>query len=271
MSTKRQELRTEDFLQTHPVFTLEEFARALGPGATGAARERLKYHAGRGRVKLLERGLYASVPAGIDAARHGADRFLVAEALRPEGILSHHAALELLGAAHSTWNVCTVLTEKRRRPLDLDNAQVRFLQYPASLRRGNNERLGSRTVAYQDVQLTITGRERTLVDGFHQPRWVGGVAELVESASGFGVLDLDLLMQVLDAYGLKTLYAAVGWFLSSFRDTFFVPDGFLRKLRNRRPRSPTYVPRKARGGTLVSEWNLVLPDEVLRLGEPDAG
>ena len=248
MSTKRQGVSTEDFLRTHPVFTLDEFARALGPDAMGAARDRLKYHAGQGRVKPLERGLYASVPAGIDAARHRADRFLAAAALRPDGILSHHGALELLGAAHSTWNVCTVLTEKRRRPLDLDNAQVRFLQQPAPLRRGNNQRLGSRTVAYQGAQLTVTGRERTLVDGFHQPRWVGGLAELVESASGFGVLDLDLVMQILDAYRVKTLYAAVGWFLSRFRDTFFVPDDFLRKLRKRRPRSPTYVPRKARVG-----------------------
>jgi len=271
MSPNYQVTSTEDFLRTHAVFTLEEFAAALRPDATRAARERLKYHAGRGRVKLLERGLYASVPAGIDAVRHRADRFLAAAALRPQGILSHHAALELLGAAHSAWNVCTVLTDRRRRPLDLDHAEVRFLEHPAPLRRKAKQRLGSRHVDYQSARLTVTGPERTLVDGFHQPRWVGGLAELVESASGFGVLDLELLRAVLDAYGLKTLFAAVGWFLDRFRETFFVPDRFLSELRERRPHSPVYLPSKARGGTLVSEWSLVLPDNVLRLGEPNAG
>jgi len=271
MNPKRQAPSTEDFLRAHPVFTLEEFAAALGPNATRAARDRLKYHAGQGRVKLLERGLYASVPAGIDAERHRVDRFLVAAALRPEGILSHHAALELLGAAHSVWSVCTVLSDRRRRPLDLVNAEVRFLEYPAPLRKNRQQRLGSRHVDHHGTRLDVTGPERTLVDGFHRPRWAGGLAELVESASGFGVLDLELLTAVLDAYGLKTLCAAVGWFLDRFRETFFVPDQFLRDLRGRRPRSPIYLPSNARGGTLVPEWNLVLPDNVLRLSAPDAG
>lgn len=270
MNPKHQVPSTYEFLRAHPVFRLEEFAAALGPNATRAARERLKYHAGQGRVKLLERGLYASVPAGIDTERYRPDRFLAAAALRPEGILSHHAALELLGAAHSVWNVCTVLTDRRRRPLDLDNAEVRFLGHPAPLRRNGQHRLGSRRIDYQGARLTVTGPERTLVDGFHQPRWAGGLAELVESASGFGVLDLKLLMAVLDAYDLKTLCAAVGWFLDRFRETFFVPDQLLRDLRERRPRSPTYLPSSFRGGALVPEWNLVLPQAVLRLSEPDA-
>ena len=76
MNPKHQVPSTEDFLRTRPVFTLGEFAAALGPDRRRVARERLKYHAGQGRVKLLERGLYASVPAGIDADRHRADAHL---------------------------------------------------------------------------------------------------------------------------------------------------------------------------------------------------
>ena len=272
MSTNRQIPSTGEFLRACPVFTVRQFADALdGRDGTRLARERLKYHATHGRVKMLERGLYASVPAGLDPERYHPDRYLVAVALRPGGVLSHHAALELLGAAHSEWNLCTILSDRRRRPLKLGNVEVRFLEHPAPLRRSGNQRLGTRSIERQGVTLTVTAPERTLVDGFHQPRWVGGLEELVASASGFGVLDLELLGRLLDAYRFKTLYAAVGWFLQSFQETFFVPNELLSQLREHRPRRPVYLPRRDRGGTLVAEWNLVLPRSVLGLSACGVG
>ena len=86
---------------------------------------------------------------------------------------------------------------------------------------------GVRQVRREGQAVNCTGPERTLVDGFRQPRWVGGLSELVESASGFGVLDLDLLEQVLLAYDQRTLWAAVGWFLERYQERFFVPDQYL--------------------------------------------
>lgn len=55
----------------------------------------------------LERGLYATVPRGVAPGEFIPDRYLAALAARPDCIFSHHAALELLGTAHSDWNVCT--------------------------------------------------------------------------------------------------------------------------------------------------------------------
>jgi predicted transcriptional regulator of viral defense system len=271
MSTNRQvkHLDTDSFLRTHPVFTLAEFSAALGPyRSTSAAKERLKYHAGRGRVRMLERGLYAAVPAGLDAARYWPDRFLAAAALRPAGIFSHHAALELLGAAHSEWNECTVLTNRRRRPLRLGNVEVRFLGHPAPLRRLGRQELGTRDVERSGRILRVTGPERTLVDGFRQPKWAGGLEELVESAAGFGVFDLELLQAVLEAFDQGVLWGAVGWFLDRYQSRFFVPPEYLAHLESRRPRSPSYVPRSERGGVLVRRWNLVLPPGLAGEGGP---
>ena len=271
MSTKRQATSTGAFLRAHPAFTFQQFADSLGERGASRARERLKYHTSKGNVKLLERGLYGTVPPGTDPERFQADRYLVAAALRPDGVFSHHAALELLGAAHSEWNVCTMLTAQRRRPLWLDRVEVKFLGHPAALRRRHEEGLGTRWVDRLGKRLRTTGPERTLVDGFHRPRWVGGLEELVESASGFGVLDLGLLESVLTTYGQKTLWAAAGWFLREYQDVFFVPEEYLRDLATRCPRSPAYLPRGHRGGTLIKEWNLVLPASVVRRGAPDAG
>ncbi len=273
MRAKRQLERfdTAAFLAKNPVFTLEDLRRALG-GARGrrAALERVKYYLKRGKLKPVSRGVYAAVPGGVKAAAFKPDRFVVAAAVRPDSVFSHHSALEILGAAHSDWNVCSAFTAKRHAPIEVAGVKHLFLQDPRGLRKGNVRHMGARRTVREGRTLWTSGPERTLLDGFRQPRLVGGLVELVESARGFGVLDLDLLNKLLAAYDQKILYAAVGWFLEMTRRQFSVPESYLDNLEKKRPRSRHYLPRgRRRGGVLAARWNLVLPEEIVRGREPD--
>lgn len=261
---------TAAFIQTHPVFTLTEAARSLrAAGGKRGVLERLKYQIAKGRVKPLAREVYAAVPPGAQPNRFQPDRYLTALAVRPGGVLSHHAALELLGAAHSDWNVCTVLTAQRRTPLRLGGVRIDFLLHPTALRRMGMETLGTREVDRLGRAICATGPERTLLDGFRQPARSGGVEELVESAAGFGAIDLDLLSRLLDAYAEKGLWAAAGWFLERYRSRFFVPDEYLAELERCRPQAPQYLVRRRRGGVLVARWNLIVPETLARAVEPN--
>ena len=138
---------TSTFLQTHRVFNLDEAVQVLAPsGGRKATLERLKYSATRGKLKKLARGVYASVPPGVEAAKFQPDRFLVAAALRPDAVFSHHSALELLGAAHSEWRLCTAYSARRSQPFDLEGLELRFLSHPQSLVRHQAVDLGTRSV-----------------------------------------------------------------------------------------------------------------------------
>jgi predicted transcriptional regulator of viral defense system len=276
MNTQRQlaSATTEAFLDGQPVFSRAMFTEAHGEGRPSSALvERLKHLQSRGRVVSLERGLYATVRPGQDPEAVAPDPYLAGAALRPDGVFAYHSALTLLGAGHSDWRVVTLLSKRRRRPLELRNARVEILPHPVALVRKEATELGVGSLGYLHTTLRVTGRERTLVDGFRQPRLVGGIGELVTSAGGLASLDFDLLWAVLDAYDLRILYAAVGWFLETYRAHFFVPDEFLLRLEARRPASPHYLPRQARregdGGRLVPRWNLILPGDVLRGAERD--
>jgi len=250
------------------------FAEAHGKGRMSPALvERLKYLQSTGRIVSLERGLYATVRPGEDPGAVTPDPYLVGAALRPDGVFGYHSALTLLGVGHSDWSVVTLLSSRRRRPLELRSARVEILPHPAALVRKEATDLGVRSLGYLHATVRVTGRERTLVDGFRQPRLVGGLEELVTSAAGFASLDLELLDSVLHAYDLRTLFAAVGWFLETYQQHFYVPDDFLLRLESRRPASPQYLPRGGRtqmhGGRLVRRWNLILPEVVLRGAEPN--
>jgi hypothetical protein len=117
--------------------------------------------------------------------------------------------------------------------------------------------------------LRTTGPERTLVEGFRRPSLAGGLEELVQSASGFATLDLDLLEKVLRGYAIANLWAATGWFLERFQRAFYVPEKVLDRMAQNRPRSPQYLERDRRGGALAARWNLILPEALASLEEPD--
>lgn len=258
-------MKTIEFLAAHPVFSLDEVAEALKlQGGRAGAVERLKYHLETGRLKLVMRGVYAAIPPGAKVEQFRPDPFLVMAAFRPGSVFSHHSALELLGVAHSMWNECTLYVEERRRPLLVNGTTVRFFEHPAPMRTESGGHLGTQKIERQGKLLLTTGPERTLVEGFRRPGLAGGLEELVTSASGFAVLDLTLLDQILQRYRIANLWAAVGWFLERFRDTFHVSEEFLKRLEGHRPQSSHYLERNRRGGVLARRWNLILPKELMQ-------
>ena len=260
----KRKLNFEAFLAAHPVFHLEELARARHqPNCLEAARNQLKHHLHRGRIKRVARKVFAAVPFGQEAETYQPDSLLVATRLRPDGVFCYHTALELFGAGHSLWNVCTLFCEKPPTPLSLDSQRIQFLAHPTVLHRQESIHLGLRSTERQGQRLKFTGPERTLVEGFRQPRWVGGLEELILSATGFGVLDLDLLEQILAVYDKRILWAAVGWFLEQHQDSFFVPDAYLNHLQRKSPHQARYLLRSERGGRLQSRWKLIVPDRLL--------
>ena len=272
MSSERQvNFDGEGFLARHSVFSLRELADAMRARKTSALYSWVRYHVATGRLHQVERGLYAPVPPGVDRRAFAPDAFLVGAAARADSVFAYHSALQLLGAAHSVFHVVAVFTARRRRPLRVGNVRVEFVSHPTPLVRHRAVGLGIREVRYRDRAVRATGPERTLADGFRKPTMVGGLEELIQSAAGFSSLDLDLLRAVLKAYDQKALWGAAGWFLEQYRRTFSVPEEYLRSLERGRPTSPHYLPRRHRGkgGVLVSRWNLVLPESVVSLREPN--
>lgn len=112
---------THVYFRRHPVFTWEAFRReGEGRGLSKTVlAERIKYALERGRLKLLEKGLYAVVPPGVPTSAFVPDRFLVVAALREDAVLAYHSALELLGFAHSVYRDVYYLSARRRKDLRL--------------------------------------------------------------------------------------------------------------------------------------------------------
>lgn len=256
-------MQTDAFFATHPVFTLAEAVSALAPHKDPRSTvDRLKYHVQRQALKQVTRGVYAVVPPGQDPRRFHPDPFLVGLALRPDAVFSHHSALELLGTAHSVWNAVTLFSKRRRASLTREGIHFRVLQAPKQMMLPGGKTIGTRSIERRGRLLVVTGPERTLAEGFRKLALVGGIEEILTSARGFPVLDLKLLTEILERYGMARLWAATGWFLERYQREFRVPEDVLAHCEQNKPSSPLYMERSARGGTLTTRWNLIVPESL---------
>ena len=246
----------------HPVFTIEEFyAVSRGPKPSRqAAMRRLRYAVRHGRLKFVERGLYAVVPPGMEVERFTPDQFLVAAALRQDAVLAYHSALELLGLAHSVYRDVFYLTARPRKDVRLSGGRVRALHHPKPLRARGAEDFGVETHERAGVKLRLTGAERTLVDSFLLPRYAGGIDEVMEAARSVTALDLDRLERYLTLLGQRRAFAIMGFVLEQAAERLFVPDALLDRLAARRPTARIYLDKRRRGGRLQPRWNLIVPE-----------
>jgi predicted transcriptional regulator of viral defense system len=246
--------------QEHPVLTLDLWERQLGgPNSRARAVEQAKYYAEVGRLRRLARGLYAVTPIGTDPRTFQPDPYLVAAALRPDAILSHHSALDLLGHAHSVFHQFPYFTAHPRRTLHIDGMEWPAVPHPAPLVRKRRTGFGVVELDRRGRTLRLTGPERSLVDGFAAPWWVGGLDELVESAAGFRDLDLDLLDAYLELFDRRVLDAATGWFLERHPEVSTGVSRLLARLEKRKPQQPLYLGGRRAGGHLQRRWNILVP------------
>ena len=259
-------IKHEAFFRRHPVFTGEELAAHLCSNGDAGARTQeslLAYHTRAGRLLRVRRGLFAVIPPGTDSDTYPVDPYLVATKLTKDSVLSHHTALEFHGRAYSVWQQ---ITYSASRPLDKLTFRFhvfRGTRFPETLRRFGKEHFDVLTRERAGVSVRVASLERTLVDVLDRPHQSGGWEEVWRSLESVEFFDLDRVVEYALLLDNATTASKVGFFLDQHREDLMVDERHLKALRERRPRQPHYLDRNRRSpGSLVADWNLVVPMEV---------
>jgi len=171
-----------DFFHDHRVFSHEEFlsARVLGRGASRhTANNLLAHHVAAGRLVRVRRGLYATVPRGVEPAAAPVDPYLLATALCDDAVVAYHAALQFHGRSYSVWSRFTYLTRHRARPLEFRGARFIPLHLPTvSAGADQDADAGMLEQRHAGGLVRVTTLERTLVDVLDAPQHGGGWEEV---------------------------------------------------------------------------------------------
>lgn len=254
------------FFARHPVFSVADFAQLSTERSSRTCESLLAHHVRAGHILRVRRGLYAVVPPGSDSASFLPDPYLVAARSCPGAVLAYHSALSFHGMAHTLRNDVTFLSSIQ----DARSFSYRSIKYvpvlaPISLRRRGQEAAYVDMVDYRGMTISVTSIERTIVDCFDRIELAGGIEEVWRSLEFLSYIRLRNIFAYSALLDNAVTVARVGYWLEQNADRLRVKALELDFLRERRPKTSTYMFRDKRDGKLVKSWNLIVPEEVLTL------
>lgn len=260
-------MKHERFFRTHPVFTRDELSDylAAAAGEAGARRSEalLQYHTRQGNILKVRKGLYAVVQPGYDAAAFRVDPYLIAGRLANDAVIAYHSALEFHGRAYTVHNDKTYAAAQPSRLFVFQGRAYRGISFRQTLIKTNHQYYGTSKEDRAGIRILVTSLDRTLVDVLDRPWISGGWEEIWRSLEMVEFFNLDTVIEYVEMLGNATTAAKVGFFLELHRERLIVADEYFTKLSALRPSSPHYLDRTKRTpGRLVSNWNLIVPQEV---------
>ncbi len=217
-----------------------------------------------GNLINVRRGIYARIPRGVDAAKFRVDPYLIASRASNDAVIAYHGALQLLGVAHSMSHRITYLTAHRTKPFTFQDTEFVPVLAPVPMRDVADFGGGLLEERRQGVTIRVTGYERTMVDVLDAPQYGGGWEEIWRSLEAIEFVDLDVVVHYALRLRSALTVARVGFFLEQHREHLLVGEHHLEALRRHVPAQPRYFERRhRRGGKLVSQWNLIVPESII--------
>lgn len=252
-------MKSEEFFQTHPVFTHDEYAESREGGSPRTVDSLLRKHIESGRIARIRRGLYVSVSFG--SSPESADPYLIASKASHDAVISHHAALQFHGRSYSIWNQITFLTSSHARGFEFGPTEFKPVRLPVALESHSD--VGIQTLASGGGWVRVCTLERAMVDVLHEPSLAGGWEEIWRSLEMIEFFDLDALISYTLSLESALTVARVGFFLTQHRERLFVEEEHFKRLLLHAPKDPRYFDSSRTTGRLVHPWNLIVPQFIL--------
>jgi predicted transcriptional regulator of viral defense system len=153
------------FLETHPVFTLEElrYYFSISNGSREAS-DLVLNNRRMGRIGALKAGLYFVVRPGNTEKSTQVDPFLLTAKLARDAVLAFHTALEVLGFNHSSFNSYYYYSSLPHSAILFRKDHFRCILFPEYRQKKPDEIFGIEKIERSGLKINVTVKERTLVD-----------------------------------------------------------------------------------------------------------
>jgi len=247
-------LITTLYEQNRPMFRLREVQKILHMSET-SSRNFVRNLVIRGIVTRLKPGLFILVPFELGKEREyiGNPLLVAREILSGKDYyLSHGTAMEIHGMVTQPQLVVWTTTLKPHRPINALGVEFRFIHSQKKFFFG----LSDHWVTKQE-QVRVSNLERTLIDGFKQPEYCGGLTEV---AKGLWMRQQDInvskLIELAVKMGIGAVMCRLGYLLELYKIGTHEEWQFVREHL-----TETYVrldPVLAPEGKFLRRWRLQL-------------
>ena len=230
------------------IFTIDEAAKM-----TGIDRNTLKVLLSRlekrGWVERIEKGKYIIIPLGAEKGEYTLHEFIIGSLLVKPSAIAYWSALNYHGFTEQISNTVFVQTTARKKKQDLRIFGVRY----KIVRIKPEKFFGIEKVWIEEFQVSITDREKTVIDCLDKPRYCGGIIEVAKAFRE------ELDTEKLREYALRMNNSAV------IRRLGYLCDYFGVDIDLPKPETRNYIlldPTMPREGHVDSKWKVIINVEL---------
>jgi predicted transcriptional regulator of viral defense system len=238
------------------VFTLEQLHRQTGTPKS-VLSVMLSRWEDRGFVERIERGKYLIIPLASEKGKYTLHEFVIASHLVRPSAIAYWSALHYHGLTEQIPMTVFVQTTARKK-----NNQLEVFGVDYRIVRVKPEKFfGFAKEWIEETQVTVTDREKTLVDCLDRPEYAGGIVEVAKALENAS-LDRETLSRYARMIGNNAVVRRLGYLSERMGIPLDLP---LPTSRNYLLLDPT-MPRQ---GENDPRWRLVINTEITRQGDSE--
>jgi predicted transcriptional regulator of viral defense system len=148
----------------------------------------------KGFIERIEKGKYLIIPLGSEKGKYTLHEFVIASNLVEPYAISYWSALHHYGLTEQIPNTVFVQTPARKKKSQMEIFGVNY----QIVRVKEEKFFGVRKEWIEETPISITDKEKTIIDCLDKPHYAGGIIEVAKSLKN-GSLDSNRLSN----YALK--------------------------------------------------------------------
>lgn len=207
----------------------------------------------KGWLQRLERGLYMIIPLEAGPERLWSENaFVLASNLISPGAVAYWSALRFWNMTEQIPQVHFIQTTKRKKAIFIQGVKFQFITI------ADRYFFGITTRKIENLPITVTDREKTIIDAVSRPDLCGGILQLTQSMqSSLNSLDWEKVDKYIAQWGGGVIAKRIGYLVETL--SLPIPDREL-KLKNWQSFISKGIsllePGAGRTGPVVTRWGL---------------
>lgn len=207
----------------------------------------------KGWLQRLERGLYMIIPLEAGPARLWSENPLVlASSLISPGAVAYWSALRFWNMTEQIPRVQFIQTTKRKKAITIQGVEFQFIYVSQRYYFGVSIR------NIEDVKITVTDREKTIIDAASRPELSGGIIQLVQAMkSSINSIDWEKLDRYLTQWGGGAVAKRLGYLVETLSLQIPARESKINHWQTMISKGISQLePGAGRTGPIVTRWQL---------------
>jgi len=218
----------------------------------------------KGWLQRLERGLYMIIPLEAGPGRLWSENaFVLASNLISPGAVAYWSALRFWNMTEQIPVIQFIQTTKRKRTLTIQGVEFHFICVL------DRYFFGISTRKIDDIPITVTDREKTIIDAASRPELCGGIIQLAQvMESSVNSIDWEKLNRYLVQWGGGVVVKRLGYLVETL--SLPIPDrvSTIYHWQTMISKGISQLePGSGRSGPVVTRWQLQINVLLESLGQ----